>query len=148
MVVDPTVERGCLLTNEFELITFDNISKTPEHLIEVTPEVWNQFADLMMEDNLYGWIHSHPFSLACPSTTDIKFHQFPCNMIIYSVRYDHFTEWTPDDIEDLEAGKEIDLIEYKEKIIHGEPNLRTLGSNLRRESYVSGLQPRGCVKDY
>jgi proteasome lid subunit RPN8/RPN11 len=143
MNINPTVERGCLLTNDFEVIPFDNVSKTPEHLIEVSEETWCKFADLMIAEELYAWVHSHPYSLAAPSNTDITFHQFPCNMIIYSTRYKHFTEWTPEDLEDLEAGKELTLIEYMEKIVYGKSSIGDLGAYLCGDDSLSGVQPRG-----
>lgn len=141
MILDPTVERGCFITNEFELIPFDNVSKRPVSLIEASPEDWMKLADLIMEDNLYGWVHSHPHSLAIPSRTDIDFHQFPCNMIIYSVPRNHFTEWTVGDLDKLDAGHYINSKEeYKEKIIHGELKNERMGAYLPRRCELPGMR--------
>jgi hypothetical protein len=53
-------------------------------------------------------------------------------MIIYSVPLNHFTEWTVDDLDKLDAGHYyINSNEhYKEKIIHGEFKAECMGAYL------------------
>jgi len=57
--------------------------------------------DLLLEEKLQAWVHSHPHYPALPSSTDIKYHNFACDMIIYSHLDDCFTVWTVPEIQGL-----------------------------------------------
>ena len=108
---DPENERGCFLTNDWEVITFKNISKTPRCHIALTVESVCLFHDLLLENRIYGWVHSHPHYPALPSSTDLRYHRFPCNMLIYSLSDRCFTDWSASDIvtmrNDLLQGREV-----------------------------------------
>ena len=98
---DTELERGCLITADGEMIPFKNTAKNPVCEIQADLESYDKMVSLLFSGQLYGWAHSHPHWKARPSTTDLRFHQFPVNMIIYSVVDDEFNEFTPDDLKTI-----------------------------------------------
>lgn len=101
---DPLVERGVLLHNDLTWTPFTNIVPPPQNksLIRMGPDDFAVMAKLMGDGNFYGWLHSHPQWAAQPSITDIAFHQFPGNMLIYSICTDTLNEFTTPHITMLE----------------------------------------------
>jgi proteasome lid subunit RPN8/RPN11 len=98
LLVDPMVERGCLVTSDYQIIPFENIAAYPAALIKMGPEDFGVMADLVRDNRLLGWAHSHPCWLPYPSFIDINMHQLPVQMIIYSITDDSFGIYTTDEI--------------------------------------------------
>ena len=101
LLEDATVERGCLITKKFEIISFKNIAKFPLARIQMGQEDFGVMADLVMNDNLFGWAHSHPKWSPYPSMTDLNMHPFPMTMVIYSVPEDRFGIYSHEEVETL-----------------------------------------------
>lgn len=102
MLDDPDVERGCLITNDWQLLPFENVSPNPVVEIRQGAETFGQMVDLLMADNLYCWAHSHPHCRAFPSTQDIKMHSLSIGMMIYSISNAEFGFYTTDDIIEMD----------------------------------------------
>lgn len=94
-------ERGCFLLKNGEIIPFTNVSDYPRARIEIGHQDWSTMVDLLLEDKLQAWVHSHPHYPAIPSSTDLTYHRFPCDMLIYSHIDDCFTVWTVPEIQAL-----------------------------------------------
>ncbi len=101
MLIDPKVERGCLITTNFSIIPFENIAEHPLALIEMGVEGFNAMTDLAMRRELYGWAHSHPHWKPYPSPTDINCHKAAMTMVIYSICYDEFGIYDNDEVNQL-----------------------------------------------
>ena len=102
LLVDPEVERGCLVTTDYQIIPFENTAVFQAALIRMGPQDFGVMADLVRQNLLLGWAHSHPCWFPYPSLIDIMMHQLPVQMIIYSITDDSFGIYTTDEIIDLE----------------------------------------------
>ena len=71
----------------------DNINETNDDVGEAY--------EMMFDDKLCGWAHSHTFGPALPSLTDIDNHKMSIDMIIYSVPGDVFNKFTPKELVEL-----------------------------------------------
>jgi proteasome lid subunit RPN8/RPN11 len=101
LLEDPEVERGCLITQDMQIVPFKNVAKQPVARIEMAPEGFLEMARLYRESNLYGWLHSHPHWQPYPSITDVAMHNLPISMIIYSVPEDKFAEYTKEEMSQI-----------------------------------------------
>lgn len=88
-------EAACLITSDWKIIPLNNTAENPGSLVEPSIDDHKLFISLLYDKKLFGWAHSHPHWHAIPSTTDIINHQFPINMLIYSVRYDEMRLYSP-----------------------------------------------------
>jgi proteasome lid subunit RPN8/RPN11 len=104
LLEDPEVERGVLIRNDLTWVPFQNIIPAPNNqsLIRMDTESFQLMGRMMSDKNFYGWLHSHPKWVAQPSSTDIEYHQFPGNMLIYSIVTDTLNEFTTSYIDMLE----------------------------------------------
>jgi proteasome lid subunit RPN8/RPN11 len=96
LLEDPTVERGVMIRNDLSWVPFENIIPPPSNvgLIRMGVEGFATMAELLGNNDLHGWLHSHPHWMAYPSRTDVEFHQFPGVMYIYSVEQDELNAFT------------------------------------------------------
>jgi proteasome lid subunit RPN8/RPN11 len=104
LLQDKSVERGCLVTTDFELIPFTNVSNTPVGHIQLGIADFRVMKNLCFDGKLYAWLHSHPHWKAIPSTTDIASHNLPINMIIYSVPDNNFRMYSNEEVQQLSRG--------------------------------------------
>jgi proteasome lid subunit RPN8/RPN11 len=113
LLEDRDAERGVMLRKDLSWIPFTNVVPPPRNraLISMGPEDFCTLADLMEEDDFYGWLHSHPNWAAFPSFTDVEFHQFAGKMLIYSIPEDELNEFSTAAIELLDR----QIHEEKEK---------------------------------
>lgn len=98
LLTDPTVERGALFTKDFKLIPFLNVSDTPGNKIEMGVSGYQDMIKLKLENNLLGWVHSHPKWAAIPSIMDIMQHKLAIYMVIYSIPYSRFSIYASEEI--------------------------------------------------
>lgn len=103
-------ERGCLVLKDGTLVPIPNASTTPRVEIVQDPASFMTMMDLMVDDKVLFWAHSHPQWSPRPSHKDIVNHQLPIDMVIYSIPEDRFLRFTPGDVEQLE------------QTMHKEPN--------------------------
>jgi proteasome lid subunit RPN8/RPN11 len=103
LLVDPTVERGCLVTKDGRVIPFQNTALNQTALIRMGPDDFGIMVDLVNRGELLGWAHSHPHWMPYPSFIDIKMHQLPVQMIIYSITDDSFGIYTTEEIMAMES---------------------------------------------
>jgi proteasome lid subunit RPN8/RPN11 len=103
LLEDVSVERGCIVTKTWELIPFENTSSSPLTEIRQGPETFSRMVDLLKEDNLHCWAHSHPLWQPFPSMLDIAMHHLPVGMLIYGVPTDTFGFFSSNDINALET---------------------------------------------
>lgn len=99
---DTAFESGCFITKEWQLLKFENLSSNPACHIQASRGAMETMTDLLLEDNLFGWAHSHPKWPAIPSLTDITFHQYPVYMVIYSLCDDDMRIYSPQEIDCIE----------------------------------------------
>lgn len=116
MLVDPTVERGCMISKDGIVHPFRNMAADPRGLIQMGPDAFGTLCKLAAADNLHSWVHSHPFCAPVPSWIDIGMHDLPCMMIIYGVQEDRFAVYTNEEICKLQKG--LTIVERA----HGEEN--------------------------
>ena len=95
---NPRAETGCLVTVEGEIIPMINVSTRPWTEFLASPDDIGRMADLLLENRLYGWAHSHIGCPARPSIYDVRAHQFPVHMLIYSISDQELGEFTADEI--------------------------------------------------
>jgi proteasome lid subunit RPN8/RPN11 len=102
----PELEHGCLITRDWQVIPFENCAKEESKgalIQQLKDEDVILMADLLENDNLFAWAHSHPSFAASPSSTDIMCHELPCAMLIWSGITDSFTLLSAAEILDLRA---------------------------------------------
>ena len=109
LLEDPNVERGVMLRKDLSWVPFTNTVPPPKNvaLIRMGPEDFATLADLMEADDFYGWLHSHPRWAAIPSHTDIEFHQFLGNMLIYSIPDDCLNQFSTAAVEAVDQERKI-----------------------------------------
>ena len=107
LLEDPTLERGCMISKDGNMHPFENVSEHPRGLIQMGPDAFKTLCSLAVDDNLYAWVHSHPFCAPYPSTIDVGMHDLPCNMIIYGIQEDEFKIYSNEEIRQLKAGLQI-----------------------------------------
>jgi proteasome lid subunit RPN8/RPN11 len=101
LLKDPSVERGCLITTDWDIVPFKNVAEPAVSRIRMGPEDFGKFADLMMFGSVWGWLHSHPHWPPFPSSIDIQYQPAPITMVIYSVPMDAFGVYSPEEINAL-----------------------------------------------
>ena len=95
-------ESACLVLRDWSLVELTNVARHRQDLITPTGKDYDKFVQLLFDDKLFGWAHSHPKWEPRPSGTDLKFHQFPIYMLIYSNCLDQFRLYSPKDLTDIE----------------------------------------------
>jgi proteasome lid subunit RPN8/RPN11 len=98
---NPRAETGCLVTVDGEVIPMTNTSTRPYTEFLASVEDFDRMAGLLLENRLYGWAHSHIGCPARPSVYDIRAHQFPVRMLIYSIPDQEIGEFTADEINSM-----------------------------------------------
>lgn len=98
-------ESACLIHKDWSLTPITNVSGDRERLISPTGPEYDNFVELLFADKLFGWAHSHPRWAPWPSNVDLRFHQFPIHMLIYSISEDQFGLFSPADLTAIEHGE-------------------------------------------
>ena len=134
---DSRAETGCLVTTDGEIVPMTNTSAQPWTEFLASIEDFDRMAELLLEGRLYGWAHSHISCPARPSVYDVKAHQFPVRMLIYSIPDRELGEFTAEEITAL--AQLLEGHEHKFTLIHLNRGVgrwqktgRTLISTVRR----------------
>ena len=99
---DSQCESACLVLRDWSLVELTNVARSRMDNIVPTGKDYDRFVALLLEDKLFGWAHSHPHWEPRPSGTDLRFHQFPIHMLIYSNCLDKFGLFSPQDLTEIE----------------------------------------------
>lgn len=101
-----TLEKGALVTKSWEVIRMPNAAPELSRaaLFQQNDDDAMRFADLLEQDAVFCWAHSHPCFGNTPSGIDISHHQYACHMLIWSGSKDEFALYSVDDIKKIENG--------------------------------------------